>query len=104
VVERVRATGPENLGLLFDTFHLTTSGDDLGAVITEHAGAIAHVQVADAPGRAEPGTGTVDVPGTVAALWAAGYRGAVAAEYKPSGPTEESLGWIAGVPRLEQLG
>jgi hydroxypyruvate isomerase len=101
VVERVReASGLDNVGLLFDTFHLASNGEDLFDVIAAHHELIAHVQIADAPGRGEPGTGTVDVPGVVEALWAVGYRGTVAAEYKPTRPTPETLGWIAATPHL----
>jgi hydroxypyruvate isomerase len=101
VVERVRAVvGTLNIALLFDTFHLANNGDDLDAVIDRHVDAIGHVQIADAPGRGEPGTGTVDIPGVVDHLWSAGYRGAVACEYKPTRPTEETLDWISGVPHL----
>lgn len=103
VVEQVRDAGGEAIGFLYDTFHLTTSGDDLLAAVDAHVGLIAHVQIADAPGRGEPGTGTVDVPAVVDHLWDKGYRGAVAAEYKPTVPTEESLGWLAGVPHLQPL-
>ncbi|QRP43617.1 hydroxypyruvate isomerase family protein [Amycolatopsis sp. FDAARGOS 1241] len=101
VVEQVRAdTGARNIGLLFDTFHLTTSGEDLTKVVDEYADFVAHVQIADAPGRGEPGTGQVDVAGVVERLWQSGYRGRVACEYKPTVPTEESLAWLSGVPRL----
>jgi hydroxypyruvate isomerase len=105
VVEQVRAdTGSAAIGLLFDTFHLATSGEDLDRVVDEHAALVAHVQLADAPGRGQPGSGEVDVAGVVERLWRKGYRGAVACEYKPTTTTEDSLDWIAGVPRLAGLG
>ncbi|MET7996057.1 TIM barrel protein [Amycolatopsis sp. NPDC005232] len=101
VVEQARTdTGADTIGLLFDTFHLTTSGDDLEQVIDTHAPLITHVQLADAPGRGQPGTGEVDFAGVLERLWQAGYRGNVACEYKPTVPTEESLAWLEGVPRL----
>ncbi|WP_432852699.1 hydroxypyruvate isomerase family protein [Amycolatopsis sp. CA-161197] len=101
VVEQARAdTGADTIGLLFDTFHLTTSGDDLKRVIDTHGSLIAHVQLADAPGRGQPGTGDIDFAGVLEHLWRAGYRGNVACEYKPTVPTEESLGWVEGVPHL----
>ncbi|GAY12289.1 hydroxypyruvate isomerase family protein [Pseudonocardia sp. N23] len=103
VVETVRDAGGEAVGFLFDTFHLTTSGDDLLAAVDAHVELISHVQIADAPGRGEPGTGTVDVPAVVDRLWDKGYRGAVAAEYTPTVPTEESLGWLDGVAHLQPL-
>jgi hydroxypyruvate isomerase len=104
VVQRVRdIAGVPGIALLFDTFHLTNNGDDLHAVIDRHGPLIGHVQIADAPGRGEPGTGTVDVPAVVDHLWGAGYRGAIACEYAPTRPREQTLGWISSVPRLAQL-
>ena len=60
VVDRVRATGTANVGFLCDLFHLANNGDDVDAAIANHADRIAHVQIADAPGRGEPGSG--DLP------------------------------------------
>ncbi|MGQ4819591.1 hypothetical protein ACQ1ZK_21235, partial [Enterococcus faecium] len=55
VLDRVAAdTGVTNLGLLCDLYHLTVNGDDVDRVIDDHAERIAHVQIADAPGRHEP--------------------------------------------------
>jgi hydroxypyruvate isomerase len=101
VVRQVRSdTGLANIGLLYDTFHLATTGDDLIRDVTDFASLISHVQIADAPGRGEPGTGTIDVARILDELWAAGYRGRIACEYKPTVPTTDSLGWIAAIPRL----
>jgi hydroxypyruvate isomerase len=72
-------------------------------VVDDYAELVAHVQVADAPGRGAPGIGGVDVAGVIERLWRKGYRGAVACEYKPATKTEESLGWITDVPRLTGL-
>jgi hydroxypyruvate isomerase len=55
---------------------------------------VAHVQIADAPGRHEPGTGELDLERSLGALAAAGYDGWIALEYKPSGATADSLGWL----------
>lgn len=78
------ATPRHSLGLLFDVYHLTVNGDDLDAAIAAHADRIAHVQLADAPGRHEPGTGDIDFPHVLAALQAAGYTGRIALEYVPT--------------------
>jgi hydroxypyruvate isomerase len=83
-----------NLALLFDLYHLAVNGDDIDAVISGQAGHIGHVQVADAPGRHQPGTGSLDVQGYLAKLAATGYDGYVGLEYQPSGPSEESFGWL----------
>ena len=86
------AAGATNLGLLFDVFHLTRNGADVGADIALFAHRVVHVQLADAvPGRGEPGSGTADLAGAVSGILATGYEGAFALEYIPSTTTEESL-------------
>ncbi|ATL66387.1 hydroxypyruvate isomerase family protein [Nocardia terpenica] len=94
VIDRVAAQGAENLGLLADLYHLTVNGDDLDKVIARYADRIAHVQIADAPGRHEPGTGELDIFGYVDKIGATGYRGYVAAEYVPSGASADSFAWL----------
>ncbi|SFT81166.1 hydroxypyruvate isomerase [Actinopolyspora lacussalsi subsp. righensis] len=95
VIDRVRESGGvDNLRLLFDLYHLIANGDDPAAAIDNHAARIGHVQIADAPGRNEPGTGQVDFDHYFAKLQRTGYRGHVALEYKPSGTSADSFGWI----------
>jgi hydroxypyruvate isomerase len=95
VVDRARAAGAGNVGILFDLYHLAANGDDIDRAITACAAKIAHVQIADAPGRGEPGTGKLDLDGYLARLEQAGYAGWVGLEYKPTVPTVESLAWLA---------
>ncbi|MEV6283384.1 TIM barrel protein [Kribbella sp. NPDC051770] len=83
-----------NLSLLFDTFHLASNGVDLVACASAVGADLAHVQLADSPGRGEPGSGSVDFAGVLDALRLAGYQGVVAAEYKPTVDTASSLGWL----------
>lgn len=95
VVERVRReSGVTAIGLLADLYHLTVNGDDVSTAISTYAELIAHVQIADAPGRNEPGTGKIPVDQYLAELATAGYAGWIALEYKPSGATAESFDWI----------
>jgi hydroxypyruvate isomerase len=95
VLDRVGTqTGAANLRLLLDLYHLAVNGDDLDAAIAAYADRIGHVQVADAPGRNEPGTGSLDIDHYLSALLAAGYEGYVGLEYKPSGATVDSFGWL----------
>ncbi len=94
VIDRLRTEGVHDLRLLFDLYHLTVNGDDPDAVIDEHADLIGHVQLADAPGRNEPGTGDIDFKHYLGRLERAGYRGHVGLEYKPSGTTTDSLAWF----------
>jgi hydroxypyruvate isomerase len=96
VIDKV---GRDNVALLFDLYHLGVNGEDLDAVIEQHAARIGHVQIADVPGRHQPGTGNLDIMGYLAKLADAGYDGYVGLEYNPSGPTEESFGWLEGALR-----
>jgi hydroxypyruvate isomerase len=93
-------SGAENIALLFDTFHLANNDDDLVAVIREHHDLIGHVQLADAPGRGQPGTGSIDFAAVLGALVEQGYGGGIACEYAPTVPTEFSLGWVTKFPML----
>jgi hydroxypyruvate isomerase len=94
VIDRAHAAGADNIGLLADLYHLAVNGDDVDRVIAEHAARVAHVQIADAPGRNEPGTGNLPIHSQLAALEAAGYGGWVGLEYKPSGASGDSFGWV----------
>jgi hydroxypyruvate isomerase len=95
VVDRVRAAGAANAGILFDLYHLAANGEHIERAIEAYAAKIAHVQIADAPGRGEPGTGKLDLDGYLARLEQAGYAGWVGLEYKPTVPTLDSLAWLA---------
>lgn len=86
--------GVDNVRLLADLYHLTVNGDDLGAVVARYADRVGHVQIADAPGRHEPGTGTIALEEHLTALEAAGYVGWVGLEYAPSSTTQAGLGWL----------
>ncbi len=94
ILDRVEAAGTHNIGMLCDLFHLANNGDDVAAAIEAHAGRIRHVQIADHPGRGEPGTGHLDLEAHLGRLQSAGYAGYVALEYNPSTTTAESLRWL----------
>ena len=94
VVETIRADGHPNVGLLLDLYHLAANGDDPGAAISRHTGITAHVQIADYPGRGEPGSGSLDLGRHLASLAARGYAGWTGLEYKPTTDTETSLAWL----------
>ena len=65
VMDRVeQRSGVTNLRLLFDLYHLTVNGDDMPAAIAAYTSRVGHVQIADAPGRHEPGTGDIDIDGS----------------------------------------
>jgi hydroxypyruvate isomerase len=95
VIDRVAAeTGVDNLGFLCDLYHLATNGDDLDQAIGAYGDRVAHVQIADAPGRHEPGTGSLDLDRHLDALAAGGYDGWVGLEYTPSGASADSFDWL----------
>src|SRR5215207_235883 len=95
VIDRVAAeAGVGNLGFLCDLYHLAVNGDDLDRVIVTYADRVAHVQIADAPGRHEPGTGTLELDRHLGALAADGYAGWVGLEYVPSRGSADSFAWL----------
>lgn len=94
VLDNVQQGGVTNVQMLADLYHLSVNGDNLDAVVAEHGARIGHVQVADAPGRHEPGTGTLDLDHSLLALQAGGYDGWVGLEYAPAAGTLDGLGWL----------
>lgn len=95
-MDRAAAHGDvENLRLLLDVYHLHVNGDDVVAAVERYADRVGHVQVADAPGRHEPGTGSLDIDGPLSALEYRGYSGWVGLEYKPAAGTDDGLTWLA---------
>jgi hydroxypyruvate isomerase len=102
-VTAARAAGADNIGLLCDLYHLAANGDDLELAISTHSADIAHVQIADFPGRGEPGSGSLDLTGRLLDLQCSGYTGWVSLEYRPTTTTLDSLRWLprscrAGTP------
>jgi hydroxypyruvate isomerase len=79
-----------SLRLLYDVYHSAVMEENLVRTIQQAASVIGHVQIADSPGRHEPGTGTIDWTAVVDALDAAGYEGHLGLEYQPTNDTETS--------------
>jgi len=94
IVEEMHADGHENVGLLCDYYHLAVEGYDLVGSTDAFFALIDHVQIADAPGRHEPGTGGIDYERVLGHLAGVGYGGWVGCEYRPSGKSAESFGWL----------
>jgi len=86
--------GADNLFMQYDVYHAQRYEGELANTMSRHAARIAHVQVADNPGRHEPGTGEINFDFIFAHLDRIGYRGYVGCEYKPAGATEAGLGWL----------
>ena len=90
----IAETGDPRIGLQFDTYHHCMAGEDVAAAVDELGGRIAHLQFSDAPGRHEPGTGNIEFDALFRALERRKYPHWVAAEYRPSRPTLETLAWL----------
>lgn len=88
------AVGSDNLFIQFDFYHVQIMQGDLAENFRRLKDRIAHVQVADNPGRNAPGTGEINYPFIFADLERLGYDGWIGCEYKPGGPTSDSLGWM----------
>ena len=91
VLDRLPAGGAGAGLLLADLYHLRVNGEDVPAVLDRVHSRIGHVQVADVPGRHEPGTGTADLDGWVGQLRRLGYQGWVGLEYAPLDTTAAGL-------------
>lgn len=87
--------GPKRVGLQFDLYHCAITEGDLTKRLEKHIGITAHMQVADNPGRNEPGTGEVNWPFVFAQIDRLGFPGWIGCEYRPAGETEAGLGWFA---------
>ncbi len=89
--------GAANLHYLYDMYHMQIVEGDLAPTIEARLPRIGHVQIADTPGRHEPGTGEINFRFLLRHLDRLGYRGIVGCEYKPLGRTEDGLGWMREV-------
>ncbi|SJM34524.1 2-oxo-tetronate isomerase [Mesorhizobium delmotii] len=86
--------GSKNLFLQYDIYHMQIMEGDLARTIEANLGRTAHIQLADNPGRHEPGTGEINFPFLYNHIDRIGYTGWVGAEYKPEANTEAGLGWF----------
>lgn len=89
-----RESGATGLALLADLYHLSVNGDDVAAAVTRFGDRVGHVQIADAPGRHEPGSGQLPLQAHLTRLAAGGYDGWVSLEYVPGTTTTDGLGWL----------
>lgn len=85
--------GADNLLLQYDIYHAQRSEGELAATLQKHVARIAHVQLADNPGRNEPGTGEINYAFLLRHLDRIGYAGWIGCEYKPAAGTEAGLAW-----------
>jgi hydroxypyruvate isomerase len=92
-IELMDEVGHPNLFLQYDVYHMQIMEGNLIATLGKRAGRIGHIQIADVPGRHEPGTGEINFQNIFRALDQGGYAGWIGCEYKPATTTEAGLGW-----------
>ena len=98
-VDLIDDAGLDNVFVQYDVYHAQRYEGELAATLSRYLPYIAHVQVADNPGRFEPGTGEIHYDFIFEHLHRIGYTGFVGCEYKPAGVTEDGLGWLESARR-----
>lgn len=93
-LEIIDATGSSNLALQYDIYHMQIMEGDLAPTIERNLSRIEHMQLADNPGRHEPGTGEINYPFLFDFIDKLGYSGWIGCEYKPLNATDAGLGWV----------
>jgi len=86
--------GADNAYVQYDIYHAQRYEGELAATMDKYLARIGHIQLADNPGRNEPGTGEINYPFLFAHLDRIGYAGWIGCEYKPAAGTEAGLGWL----------
>ena len=90
----VAAIGRDRLGLQFDIYHCQTAQGDVSRRLEALMPVIDHMQLADVPGRHEPGTGEIGWGHVLRRIDELGYGGWIGCEYKPAAETTAGLGWV----------
>jgi hydroxypyruvate isomerase len=93
----VDEVGHPQVRMLYDLYHSAVMDEQTANVLDGRLDLVAHVQVADAPGRHEPGTGAIDWPNVLGWLSAAGYTGRLGLEYIPTVPSASSMDHLRAV-------
>jgi hydroxypyruvate isomerase len=83
----------DNVRLQYDIYHMQIMEGDLARTIERLLPRIGHMQLADNPGRAEPGSGEINYPWLLSHIDALGYDGWIGCEYRPAADTKAGLGW-----------
>ncbi len=91
--------GADNAFIQYDLYHAQRTEGELAATVQTYLPRIGHIQLADNPGRHEPGTGEINYPFLFAHLDRIGYDGWIGCEYKPATTTQAGLGWLQQVMR-----
>ncbi|MGG9998764.1 hydroxypyruvate isomerase [Pseudovibrio ascidiaceicola] len=90
----IDAVGSDNIRFQYDIYHMQIMEGNIAKTFADNLAMIAHVQLADNPGRHEPGTGELNYSFLFKHLDEIGYDGWVGAEYKPLTTTEAGLAWL----------
>ena len=93
-VELIQEVGSANLKLQYDFYHMQIMEGNLTKTFRDNLKYIGHIQLADVPGRHEPGTGEINYTNLFKFVDEAGYQGWIGCEYRPLGKTEDGLGWL----------
>lgn len=93
-IEIIDEVGSDNLFLQYDVYHMQIMEGDLAPTIERHLARIGHMQIADTPGRHEPGTGEINYPFLFDFIDALGYAGWIGCEYRPRAGTAAGLDWV----------
>ncbi len=83
-----------NLLFQYDIYHMQIMEGDIALTVEKNLAKIGHMQLADTPGRHEPGTGDINYPFLFQFFDKIGYKGWIGCEYRPAGKTEDGLGWL----------
>lgn len=97
-IDAAKRSGATNVALLADLYHLARMGEDLDAALRLAGDRVGHVQIADCPGRREPGTGLLGRAGLLGPLERSGYEGCIGLEYHPSGASSGAFAWLLADP------
>ena len=98
-MELIRHVNHPHVKLQYDLYHAQMTEGNLIQTMASHLPYIGHIQLADVPGRHEPGTGEINYPAVLKALSELPYSGYVGLEYRPSGDSDESLAWLSSQAR-----
>jgi len=93
-IDLIAEVGSDNLYVQYDIYHMQVMEGDLANTIEKNLKLIPHMQLADNPGRHEPGTGEINYPFLFDFIDRIGYAGWIGCEYKPSTTTDAGLAWI----------
>lgn len=89
----LRTSGQPNLGIQFDIYHMAQMENDFMEQLEKNISSVGHIQIADFPGRGEPGSGELDFDGIFDLLERLRYTRYIGTEYEPTGESSESLDW-----------